>query len=83
MRCLRIELPYLPPPEGEPILYEPNCLAINCPLHTKQPAEPPAFRRSPTIRGARSAPERGAPSLRRSTLEVANERARKLQASGR
>ena len=67
----------------EPILYEPVCMAINCPLHPKQPAEPPARRRSPTTRGARSAVERGAPSPRRSKLEAANERARKLQASGR
>ncbi len=66
---------------GEPVLLQPKCAAINCPLHTKQPAEPPARRRSPTIRGAGSGVEIGAPSPRRSKLEVANERNRKLLAN--
>ena len=71
---------------GGPILFEPPCEAVHCPLHTKQPAVPPSHRRSATTRGARSAVERGAPPPRLprlSKLAVSNERARKLQASGR
>ena len=58
---------------GVPILYEPKCLAINCPLHKE--AAPPGRRRSPT-RSAGPSLATGAP--RRSKLEVANERARTL-----
>ena len=62
---------------GDPILFEPPCEAVQCPLHPKQPRVLPA-RRSPTIRGAGSGVEIGAPSPRRSKLEVANERNQKL-----
>ena len=63
---------------GVPILYEPECAATNCPLHKE--AAPPGRRRSPT-RNAGSSPARGLPFPRRSKLEVANERNRKLLAS--
>ena len=61
---------------GDPVLWEPRCMVINCPLHKE--AAPPGRRRSPTTRSTSSAVERGAPSPRRSKLEVANERNRKL-----
>ena len=64
---------------GVPILYEPKCAAINCPLHPKE-AAPPSRRRAPT-RNAGSSPARDLLSPRRSKLEVANERNRKLLAS--
>ena len=59
--------------QGEAVLWEPTCEAINCPLHPKE-AAPPGRRRSPT-RNAGSPPARGSP--RRSKLEVANERSLK------
>ena len=61
---------------GDPVLWEPPCMAINCPVHPKQPASP-GRRRSPTS-GAGPPAERRLPVPRRSKLEVSNERNRKL-----
>jgi hypothetical protein len=59
---------------GDPVLWDPPCAAIQCPLH---PKEAPPRRRSST-RSAVASRETAVPIPRRSKLEVANDRNRKL-----
>ena len=59
---------------GEPVLFEPPCAAVNCPIHRNE-----APGRQPQRRGLTR--KAFSPRERRSKLEVANERNRKLLAA--
>ena len=68
---------------GEPILLQPKCAAINCPVHPKE-ARMPASNKGAVSRHGRGGLHPGrrpSRSPRRSKLEVANERNQKLLAS--
>ena len=63
-----------------PILYEPDCLAIGCPIHPKEARMPATNKGAVSLHGRGGLHPGRRPSQipRRSKLEVANERNRKL-----
>ena len=78
----------MPPLEGEPLLLQPKCLAIKCPLHkeaapresiTASVAQRP--RRLVVVQEIVGSTPTARPKPRRSKLEVANQRNLKLLAS--
>jgi hypothetical protein len=67
-------------PPCEPVLWEPPCAAIKCPIH---PTTTAPRRRGSVARGVVAPRGTAIPVPRRSKLEVANERARKLLAAAK